>query len=240
MTRPSTRRRDPATALGLVQRVRDPNPRHAGVVRRCEKTNVVRRRKSLTPACDVGHTQRRLGRLEYLARNADEKGRTRKRLIVLLPRLGDPVGRWTCEVLWITNVVHQPHHVLPARVLVGALLERRDRHSCELEADSFEVFRVREQDLDDLAAVEDVPAELGVSSQRAEAVARDETEPASLPQTLDPVCEEHRVGVGIAGSQASRAPIRVALTVEPRVDRPLVIRLTGLLRKKPWKRGFFY
>ena len=95
------------------------------------------------------------------------------------------------------------------------------------------MLRVGEQDLDDLAAVEDRAPQGGVGRQRAEAVVRDQTQPAAFAQSLDPVCKEHPVGVAIAGSDRASLPVRLTLAVESSVDLLLVLRLPSAVGRVP-------
>src|SRR5581483_2778829 len=86
-------------------------------------------------------------------------------------------------------------------------------------------------DLDDLAAIEDVPPKRGVCCQRSEAVIRDQAQQTALAQPLDSIRKEHRVGVGIAGPDTASPSVGLTLAVEPGIDALLVLRLPRTVRR---------
>jgi len=66
--------------------------------------------------------------------------------------------------------------------------------------------------------------------QRAEAVVRDQAEPAALTESLDAVGEEHPVRVAVSRADAAGLSVRVALAVQTPVDLLLPFRLAGPVR----------
>ena len=85
------------------------------------------------------------------------------------------------------------------------------------------MLRVCEQNLDDLAPVEDVATQRRVRRERAEAVVGDQTQAAALAQALDPAGEEHRVCVVITGGDTPDALVCLSLPVELGIDALLVL-----------------